>query len=283
MQNCWRIALLKAIERVSGANALSPSIPADPDILRHHPGNAFEISNIRFISFQNCIDLNWHPSGHSKLLRVAQKAEGMKKAKEPMQPLDPDKRESPSPEERIHSAETANGATTSQETEAPAFVTLQKRPWMMIDLLRVLLILLSLAAAGGLVLVLLPQPSVERMVQWLQARHTVANPEQIAFLYLGHETTNNELHIRGVVRNITAMPIEKLDAIVRFYAHDGSLLETTVVRMSKETIGPNEIGQFDLVNPNYRSGFASYSVEFKLRQGLIVPYKDLRTMQARSN
>ena len=53
-------------------------------------------------------------------------------------------------------------------------------------------------------------------------------------------------------------------------------METTVVRMSKETIAPDEVAQFELVYPNYRSEFASYSVEFKLRQGAIVRYKDMR-------
>ena len=65
---------------------------------------------------------------------------------------------------------------------------------------------------------------------------------------------------------------------MRFYTQDRSLLETTIVRMDKETIGPNEIAQFELVYPNDRLEFAGYSTEFKLRQGELVPYKDLRKL-----
>jgi hypothetical protein len=196
---------------------------------------------------------------------------------------DSDKHEMPPTEEQIHSAEPAGGATSSLPPEAPKFLTLQKRPWMLTDLLRALLIILSLAVAVALTLILLPQPAVDMILRDLQARHEAFSPVQIAFLYLGDEIANNELHIRGVVRNITAVPIEQLDAVVRFYAHNRSLLETTIVRLSKETIDPGEVAQFDLVYPNYQMEFVSYSVEFKLRQGSLVPYKDMRTAQAQSN
>lgn len=76
--------------------------------------------------------------------------------------------------------------------------------------------------------------------------------------------------------------MERLDAIVRFYAQDRSLLETNIVRMNKETIGPNEIAQFELVYPSGRIGFAGYSAEFKLRQGPTVPYRDLRKLPVQS-
>jgi len=200
-----------------------------------------------------------------------------------LSPLDPDNSGPVSPDKQTFAADSSDVAASSQVAEAPVFATLQRRPWMLIDLLRVLLIVLSLAVAGVLALVLLPQPAVDGLVRNLQARHEVANPEQIAFLYLGDEIANNELHIRGVVRNITAVPIEQLDAIVRFYAHDRSLLETTIVRLSKEIIGPGEIAQFELVYPNYQMEFTGYSAEFKLRQGSLVPYKNMRTVQAQSN
>jgi hypothetical protein len=208
------------------------------------------------------------------LFRKEQKS--LKKAKEAMSPPHPVQSALPSPDERISSAKPAEGYISSRASEAPAFVTLQRRPWLLTDLLRALLIVLSLAVAGGFILVLLPQPTVDRIVKNLQARHEIAQQEQIAFLYLGDETADNEFHVRGVVRNITALPIEQLDAIVRFYAHDRSLLETTIVRMNKETIDPDGVAQFELVHPNYRLEFGSYSVEFKLRQGSLVPYKDMR-------
>lgn len=160
--------------------------------------------------------------------------------------------------------------------EGPSFATVHAKPWLVTDLLRVLLVLLSLVVAAGFVLVVLPQPTVDRMTQSLEARHGTAQQEKIAFLYLGDEVRDNEFHIRGVLRNITALPIEQLDAAVRLYAHDGTILQTTVVRMNKETIAPDEIAQFELVYPNYRMEFAKYSVDFTLREGGFVPYKDMR-------
>jgi hypothetical protein len=175
---------------------------------------------------------------------------------------------------------TASGA--SQSAGTPAFGTMEKRPWMLADLFRVLLILLSLVVAAGFVLILLPQPSVDKIAQNFESRKSGGRQEKIAFLYLGDEIANNELHIRGVVRNITTAPIEQLDAAVRLYATDRTtLLETTITRMNKETIAPDEIAQFELIYPNYRSEFGSYSVDFKLRQGDPMPYKDMRANQAR--
>jgi hypothetical protein len=96
-------------------------------------------------------------------------------------------------------------------------------------------------------------------------------------LYLGDEAKDNEFHIRGAVRNIATEPLEQLDAAVRLYAHDGTILQTTIVRMNKETIAPDEVAQFELVYPNYKNDFMKYSVEFKLRDGALIPYKDMRT------
>lgn len=169
----------------------------------------------------------------------------------------------------------------AQGTEAPKFTTFQKRSGMARDLLRALLIALSLVVAAALVLLLLPQPAVDTIVQNLESRHQTARPDKIAFLYLGDEIVNSQFHIRGVVRNITTAPIEQLDAVVRFYAEDRSLLETTIARMNKETIGPDEIAQFELIYSSDHLGFAGYSTEFKLRQGERVPYKDLRKLSVR--
>jgi hypothetical protein len=204
------------------------------------------------------------------------------KAQKPMPPLNPNEPNQSPLNDEGKAESPADLAASPQEPDVPEFVTLGNRHWVLTDLLRVLLIALSLAVAGALILMLLPQSAFDGLIQNLQARHAVAQPEQIAFLYLGDETANNELRIRGVVRNITAVQVEQLDAIIRLYAHDRSLLETTVIRMSKDTIDPGAIAQFELVYPNYGSQFGSYSVEFKLRQGSIVPYKDMRTFQERS-
>jgi hypothetical protein len=198
-----------------------------------------------------------------------------------MPPLDPDNTDQTAADKPIPSEAPSDLADSSNEPNAPAFVTLEKQHWILGDLARVILICLSLVAAGALIVVFLPQLTVDRMIQGLEARHAISNPEQIGFLYLGDDSANNELRVRGVVRNITALPIEQLDAIIRLYAHDRTLLETAVVRMSKETIDPGAIAQFELVYPKYEAEFGSYSVEFKLRQGAVVPYKDMRVAQER--
>jgi len=140
----------------------------------------------------------------------------------------------------------------------------------------VLLIPLGLITAAGLLLALLPQSTADSMIRDLEARRGLSSQAKIAFLYLGHQVRDNKLQIRGVVRNITADPIEQLDATVRLYAPNRDLLETVIVRMDKEVINPDELARFDLVYPEYRSEIASYSVEFKLRQGNVIPYKDMR-------
>ena len=144
------------------------------------------------------------------------------------------------------------------------------------DLLRVLLIPLSLILAAGLILVILPQSTTDKIVHGLQSRRDVSAQGKIAFLYLGHQIQKNEFHIRGVVRNISTDPIEHLDAAIRIYSPERDLLETAIVRMDKEIIGPNEIARFKLVYPNFDSDFSSYSVEFKLRRGVVVPYIYMR-------
>jgi len=163
--------------------------------------------------------------------------------------------------------------------QAPSLRTLPHKPPVFFALLRVVLILLSIVVAVGFLLILLSQTTTDRFVEDLRSRSSASGEETIAFLYLGHEIQNDEFHIRGVVRNITTEQIEKLDAAVRLYSYNRELLETAIVRMDKETIDPDEIAQFELVYPNYQSEFASYSVEFKLRQGAFVPYKDMRGLQ----
>lgn len=146
----------------------------------------------------------------------------------------------------------------------------------MYDLLRVLLIFASLIAAAGLLLVLLPQTAIDRIALEIETRGDVSSQGEIALLYLGHRVQDDRFQLRGVVRNITPDPIDELEAAVRLYAPDHELLETAIVRMDKETIAPGEIARFELVYPNYRSEFKSYSVEFKLRRGKVIPYTDMR-------
>jgi hypothetical protein len=204
------------------------------------------------------------------------------KAREFMPPKEPQETNPFASKDQTGTEVSLDPVVSGRTPEAPAFKTLETRHWVLSDLLRVFLILLSITVLGALILILAPQTSVDGLVQKLQARHTAASPEQIGLLYLGDESANNEFRVRGVIRNITAMPIEQLDAIVRFYAHDRRLLETAVVRMSKDTIDPGAIAQFELVYPNYRSEFGSYSVDYKLRRGAPVLYKDMRATQSRT-
>ncbi len=208
---------------------------------------------------------------------------GVKKAKGPLLLLHLDK-EGPPLTESLSSQPTEDAnAAIPPAPPASAFAAPQRRPWVLADLFRALLIILSLVVAAGFALILLPQPTVDKMAQDLRARNKGSQQEKIAFLYLGDQIENDEFRVRGVVRNITTAPLEQLDAAVRFFSHDGNILETTVVRMNKDTIAPDETAQFELVYPNYKMQFASYAVEFKLRQGDLVPYKDMRTNRAQSN
>jgi hypothetical protein len=167
----------------------------------------------------------------------------------------------------------------SQETSKPQMFEHSVRPGSPIwrEVLRFVLILLAFCVAAGLVVVVVPQSTIDRWSQNLRLRHpeTLAQ-ERISLLFLGDETKGKEFHIRGVVRNISTEPIEKLDATVRLYAPDGSQIETLIVRMDTEQIAPDATSSFHLVYPDYNGQFASYSVDFKLRQGDVLPYKDMR-------
>jgi len=158
-----------------------------------------------------------------------------------------------------------------------SFRQIRREPPLIMDVLRLFLFFLSLVVAGGFLLILLPQSTVDRMAQSLQSRSVVGpQQEKIAFLYLGDEVKEGAFHIRGVVRNIAAEPLEQLDVSIRLYAHDGSLRETAVVRLDRESIAPDSAAEFHLTYPNYNSQFSSYAVEFRQRQGEVLSYKDLR-------
>ncbi len=149
------------------------------------------------------------------------------------------------------------------------------------NLFQLVLVLLAVLVAAGFTLVLLPQPTVNRLAEALRLRSVQpAAEEAIAFLYLGDEVAGSDFHLRGAIRNITTEPIEKVDAVVRFYSQDGSLLETAITRMDSESIAPDSIATFHLRISGYKGQFAGYSVGFKLRNGTAVPYKDMRGSRA---
>ncbi len=161
--------------------------------------------------------------------------------------------------------------------------SLQSRPSLVMDLARAGLIILALVVAAGFALILIPQRTVDSMSEGLQARSGVAaKQEMIALLYLGDEVKDKDFHIRGIVRNITTQPVEKLDACIRLYGSDETLVETAIVRMDKESFAPDETAQFDLTYPNYSMQFKSYAVDFKLRQGDFVAYKDMRASRSQN-
>jgi hypothetical protein len=199
----------------------------------------------------------------------------MKKEKEHLFLLNLDKTEEGS--NSVHSNPSQPDAAASEPPQrGPALELVDRPPHAIWDFFRALLIMLSIVVAAGFVLIALPQPTVDKMTQDLRARRGEAQQEKVAFLYLGDETRDGNFHIRGVVRNIANENLEKLDAAVRVYSQDGTILETTLVRLDKESIAPDETAKFDLVYPNYKSEFKSYSVEFKFRNGDVAPYKDMR-------
>jgi hypothetical protein len=144
-------------------------------------------------------------------------------------------------------------------------------------LLRGALVVLALVVAAGFALILLPDRTVRNMAQLLEATRAADLPaERIALLYLGDETAGKEFHVRGIVRNISSQSIEKLDAQVRLHASDGTVLETVVARLDLDVIAPDATSEFHVVFPDYKGEFSSYAVDFKLRGGEPVPYKDRR-------
>jgi hypothetical protein len=193
----------------------------------------------------------------------------------------PDRAPGATPEEQPLSPAVAEEPVSAAAPSVPSsgytLQTLQARPSLALEMVRAALIILALVVAAGFILIVLPQRTVDSMSGELQARSGVTpKQEMIALLYLGDEVREKEFIVRGVVRNITTQPIEKLDASIRLYASDGTLLETAIVRMDKESFAPDETAEFHLLYPNYSMQFSSYAVDFKLRQGDLVAYKDLR-------
>jgi hypothetical protein len=157
------------------------------------------------------------------------------------------------------------------------FQLLSDTPSYAVRAVRATLVLLALLVATGFVLILLPKSMMEKMVQTVRATKAADLPsDKIALLYLGDEVKGDDFHIRGVVRNISSEPVEKLDATVRLYSADNTLQETVVVRMHLDVIPPDAISEFHLSYPKFNGQFTSYSVDFKLRQGDHVSYKDRR-------
>jgi len=169
---------------------------------------------------------------------------------------------------------------TPVQAQAPVFKTFQTPSLILAHLVPAILLLASILVAAALFLILLPQSAIDSLAHRIQSHYGRLEPEKIALLYLADRLQDNQFQIRGVIRNIAADPIEQLDAVIRLYAFDGTLSETVVVRLNKEIIEPGEIAQFALIYPHYKQQFNSYSVEFKLRQGSVLPYKDMRTRQA---
>lgn len=158
-----------------------------------------------------------------------------------------------------------------------AFQSLQAQSSFGWDIARAGLILLAVASVATGALVAMSEPAFDRFASRLEPPRTEATTEKIAFLYLGDEVIEDTFHIRGVVRNISTENIIGLDANIRLYSHDSILLETAVARMDIEVIAPDAVAQFRLVYPNYTGQLGSYSVDFKMRQGAPVPFKDMRT------
>jgi hypothetical protein len=175
-----------------------------------------------------------------------------------------------------HNAGITNHEKPLIQSKAPSFTTLQKPFGIWGDLLRACLIALSLLVAAALTLILMPQRTIDAISHQIQLRHVSSVAERIALLYLGDEIEGGQFRLRGVVRNITTTPIEQMDATVRLYAQDGTMTETVLVRFDKEILAPDEIARLDLIIPNYKMDISGYAVEFKLREGARIPYKDMR-------
>lgn len=146
----------------------------------------------------------------------------------------------------------------------------------MTDLCRAFILIAGFIALSCLTLVILPQSAVNTIAALIENHGAGGEHEKIALLYLADEFTDGVFHIRGVVRNISDDPAERIDAVVRLYNNARTLLETVVVRLDKDVLAPNDFARLELTVPGHTEGFAGYAVEFKQREGGGIPYKDLR-------
>jgi len=145
-----------------------------------------------------------------------------------------------------------------------------------VDLYRALILIAGVIALLVSALVVLPQSAVDKLAARLESRRGVSEYEKIALLYLSDEFLDGSFRIRAVIRNIAAAPTERIDAVVRLYSRERALLETVVARLDKDIIEPNDFARLELTVPRHTEGFAGYAVEFKSREGDIIPYKDMR-------
>jgi len=155
-------------------------------------------------------------------------------------------------------------------------MSLKKTSGFWTDLCRFLILIAGVIALLGVALVALPQSAVDELAARFESRRGGAEQEKIALLFLADEFTGGAFRIRGVIRNISAAPAERIDAVVRLYSRERTLLETVVARLDKDVIEPNDFARLELTVPGHTEGFAGYAVEFKLRDGDILPYKDMR-------
>jgi hypothetical protein len=143
------------------------------------------------------------------------------------------------------------------------------------DLCRGLILVAGFIATVGIALVALPQSAVDKLAERLESRRG-GEQEKIALLFLADESTGGAFRLRGVIRNISDAPAERIDAVVRLYSRERTLIETVVARLDKDIIEPNDFARLELTVPAHTEGFAGYAVEFKSREGGVLPYKDMR-------
>jgi len=144
------------------------------------------------------------------------------------------------------------------------------------DARRALIIVVGIIALSGITLAFLPQSAVQEIAARIKSRRGAVEHEKIALFYLAGESSNGAFRIRGVIRNISAAPMERIDAVARLYDRDRTLLETVVARLDKDRIEPDDFARLELTVPERVDEFAGYMVEFKLREGGVLPYKDMR-------
>jgi hypothetical protein len=171
--------------------------------------------------------------------------------------------------------DAARGGASHSPAKRP-FATPSQPVWR--DAGRVAILVAAFVAAAAVVLVALPQGAVEALAGRLEARRRTSEPEKVALLYLGDafDEAGGTYRIRGVVRNVSPRPLGQMDAIVRLYNRNRVLLEAVIVRLDKDALAPGDFARLNLTIPKETEGFAGYAVEFKLRGGEALPYKDLR-------
>jgi hypothetical protein len=103
-----------------------------------------------------------------------------------------DSEETPAASETMQARTPAAGSNAPSSPGPPSFSML-KPPRGLADAFRALLVILSIVVAAGFILILLPQPAVDSLIESIRSRYGTPLEERLALLYLGDEVWSGGL------------------------------------------------------------------------------------------